>query len=82
VSTFVFVVVIVSIVVSGRCFIGWLKHRERLLAGVSRKSVAAEMDTLKRRIETLETIVTDEGWSLRDEIDRLDSEPPRAATGR
>lgn len=80
-SSFVFVVVIVSVCVAGRCFMGWMKHRERLLAGVDRESVAAELEVLKRRIESLETIVTDDGWNVRREIDRLDA-GSRAAAGR
>lgn len=74
--TFLFLTVLIG--VAGEAFRNWLKHRERLGDGKAGAG-AGELDTLRRRVEALEAIVTDRGYDLKAEIDALDERARRAS---
>lgn len=76
---FAFLVIVAALVARG--FRYWLHYQERMRDRHVDAS-ATELEALRRRVETLEAIVTDEGWSVRREIDRLDERPqPKRAAG-
>jgi hypothetical protein len=72
-----FIVAVVFIGVAGEAFRNWLRYRERIRAAEAAPD--GTVDELRRRIEALETIVTERGYDLKAEIDRLDDRHRRAS---
>lgn len=73
--TMIFLVVVVGCAYSA--FEAWLKHRAKVARSAPLDDgLRAELDALRARLETLEAIVTDEGYDLKRRIDELD--PPRS----
>lgn len=64
-----FVVAIVAVV----CAAGIIKHYLRMKVSRPREDPAyrARLDTLERRVQTLEKIVTEEGYDLKREFEKL-----------
>lgn len=68
-----FILLVVTVCVAGESFKSWLKYRERERRDQGKPGAGQELERLRQRIEALETIVTDGGYDLRREIDRLDA---------
>ncbi|MEE4302356.1 MAG: hypothetical protein V2J24_23150 [Pseudomonadales bacterium] len=73
--TMIFLVVLVGCAYSA--FEAWLKHRTKAArVAPADDRLRAELDELRTRLQTLEAIVTDDGYDLKRRIDDL--EPPRS----
>ncbi|MEM7078916.1 MAG: hypothetical protein AAF513_09830 [Pseudomonadota bacterium] len=69
---FTFATIIVAISIAGGLYANHQKLRAKEAArGELDDDLAAEVDSLRARIETLEAIVTDEKYQLAKEIDQL-----------
>ena len=76
--TMIFLVVVVGCAYSA--FEAWLKHRTRIARSASADDgLRAELDELRTRLQTLEAIVTDDGYDLKRRIDELDVPRSRSA---
>ena len=69
---FTFVIVIVIIGCGTGVLSEYFKHKRKTAAIEPDESVYEELDRLRERVEVLEAIVTDEKYSLKKEIDRLE----------
>ena len=70
-----FILAVVVVVTAGQAFKSWLKFRERARRDQRTPGIEQELERLRQRVEALETIVTDGGYDLRREIDRLQGRP-------
>lgn len=76
-SMWTMVFLIVLVVSAYSAFEAWLKHRTKAArAAPVDNGLRAELEELRSRLETLEAIVTDDGYDLKRRIDDL--EPPRS----
>ena len=76
--TMIFLVCVVVFAYSA--FETWLKHRSKVArAAAADEGLRAELDALRERLQTLEAIVTDDGYDLRRRIDDLDRPTARSA---
>jgi hypothetical protein len=71
-DVFSMVVVIVAISVGAGVANNYLKTKRLQLQGGMNDSVRAELDALRERVRVLEEIVTDPGYHLKAEFDRLE----------
>ncbi|HEY5646755.1 MAG TPA: hypothetical protein VIS76_12470 [Pseudomonadales bacterium] len=69
---FTFVIVIVIIGCGTGVLSEYFKHKRKTAAIEPDEGVYEELDRLRERVEVLEAIVTDEKYSLKKEIDRLE----------
>lgn len=73
--TMIFLIVLVGCAYSA--FEAWLRHRTKVArAAPGDDGLRAELDELRSRLQTLEAIVTDDGYDLKRRIDEL--ERPRS----
>ncbi|MCH1920254.1 hypothetical protein L9G15_12540 [Shewanella sp. A3A] len=49
----------------------YMKHKGAIAAEQEITQLRQELDRMNQRIQTLETIITDDGYNLKDEINRL-----------
>ena len=71
-SVFVFVIIIVLIGCGTGVINTYLKHRRELAETRPSAGLRQELDALRDRAQVLEKIVTDQGYELRRELDRLE----------
>jgi cell division protein FtsB len=71
-EVFTMVVLIVLIASAAGVANNYLKNRRLAMRNGGNGQVAAELEELRRRVETLEAIVTEEKYHLEREINRLE----------
>lgn len=71
-DVFTMVAVIVVVTTLAGVYSNHLKSKNKEAAKGASDSVAAELDTLRQRIEVLETIVTDQKYQLHRELSELE----------
>lgn len=71
-NVYTMIVVIVAISTFAGVFNNYLKTRRHEARNASSPDLEAELETLRQRVAALEEIVTDEGYRLHREIDRLE----------
>ena len=71
-STLVFILILVTIVMSAEIVKMWLKRdRDRPAADEELTETLAKIDLLEERIKVLERIITENRFDLKNEIDSL-----------
>lgn len=76
-DVFTFIVLVVLISCGTGLAREWLKRRSK--AKPEDPRLAGEVEALRRRVEALESIVTDRRYRLDRELDSLDGERPAAS---
>ncbi len=71
-DVFTFVIIIVVIGCGTGVLTEYFKHKRKTAEVQGDDSVYEELDRLRERVEVLEAIVTDEKYSLKKELDRLE----------
>lgn len=76
-GVFEFVVAVTAVGCAVPITRAWFEHRERVLAAKAPpEALRARVAELEVRVRVLERIVTDRGYYVRDEIERLEREAP------
>ncbi len=72
-DVFTFIILIVIVSCGASVWNNHIDNKRKLASRKPDESVQEELDDLRKRVEVLEAIVTDEKYHLEKEIDRLEA---------